>query len=265
MAQQNDHVHAERLFSAYMDQRVTTDEKAFVERHVAACADCRAKLQATRVMVSALRNMPMVKAPRSFVLPREMERKAKPSIWSSWYPALRLATVVAALAFVFVFASDLLTVGSGFGFTAPAAVPAAAPAPAFAAPTGTPELKAFAAAPAQPTAAPNTAAGSAEQTARSSVAATQTISDGTELPVTNTLQDTATAALAQAAQPTPTMQPTVIALAPPSANPSLPETATQPTTQPFDVLRVIEITLAGLVIVLFVATLIARRHNTKSS
>ena len=116
------------MISAYMDQRLTADEKDFVERHVASCADCRAQLEATRSMVAALRAMPVVKAPRSFVLPREMARQPRRS-FLSLYPALRLATVVAAMAFVLVFAGDLL-INQPHGANAPQFIPAAAPAPA---------------------------------------------------------------------------------------------------------------------------------------
>jgi anti-sigma factor RsiW len=72
MARQADHHRAEDLISAYLDQQVTAEEKQFFERHIDACADCRAQLEATRSMVAALQAMPAVKAPRSFVLPREM-------------------------------------------------------------------------------------------------------------------------------------------------------------------------------------------------
>ena len=95
MARQNDHKRAEELISAYLDKRVSAEEKDFFERHIASCADCRAQLEVTRSMVAALRAMPVVKAPRSFVLPREMAKQPRRS-FLSLYPALRLATVVAA-------------------------------------------------------------------------------------------------------------------------------------------------------------------------
>ena len=63
-------------------------------------------------MVAALKAMPVVKAPRSFVLPREMAKQPKRSIFA-WYPTLRLATALAAIAFVVLFAGDLLISRSG--------------------------------------------------------------------------------------------------------------------------------------------------------
>src|SRR5512144_2412840 len=114
MIRQNDHIRAEELISAYLDKRITAEEKNFFERHIASCADCRAQLEATRSMVAALRAMPVVKAPRSFVLPRAMAKQPRRSLFSL-YPALRLATVVAALAFVVLFAGDLLISRSSSG------------------------------------------------------------------------------------------------------------------------------------------------------
>ena len=129
MARQNDHKRAEELISAYLDKRVSTEEKDFFERHIASCAACRTQLETTRSLVAALKAMPAVKAPRSFVLPREMARQsaAQPKrSFLAWYPALRLATVVAALAFAVLFASDLLIIRSGGG----AAWRGASPCPA---------------------------------------------------------------------------------------------------------------------------------------
>ena len=82
MARQNDHNRAEELISAYLDKRVSAEEQEFFERHIASCADCRAELEATRSMVAALQAMPAMKAPRSFVLPREMAKQPKRSFLS---------------------------------------------------------------------------------------------------------------------------------------------------------------------------------------
>src|SRR5512139_3116963 len=128
MARQNDHNRAEELISAYLDKRVSAEEQEFFERHIASCADCRAQLEVTRSMVAALQAMPTLKAPRSFVLPREMAKQPRRS-FLSLYPALRLATVVAAMAFVVLFAGDLL-ISRSSGASAPQFFPNAAPAPA---------------------------------------------------------------------------------------------------------------------------------------
>jgi hypothetical protein len=280
MARQADHNRAEDLISAYLDQQVTAEERQFFERHIAACADCRAQLEATRSMVAALRAMPVVKAPRSFVLPREMARQPKRSIFA-WYPALRLATALAAIAFVVLFAGDLLISRSGSGGAA-LSVPAAAPAPlmerqaevmkapaptlvAQFAPTATPAPTARNYAATEPgAAAPLMAAG-----ATAKVAPTETI----------TLTDSAAMTLSM---PTATPEMTTVAVAPQAAPEAIPEPAAKaqedrsaapvveqpvtttavvsaaPTIEP---LRVIELALLGLVIVLGAAMFIARRKQ----
>jgi hypothetical protein len=296
MATQNDHIRAEELFSAYIDKHVTADEKSFVEQHVAVCADCRAKLQTTRAMVAALHSMPMMKAPRSFVLPKEMARQVRPrrSIFA-WYPALRLATTLAAIAFVIVFAGDLLTQRGGLGGSvtmsasapsaqAPAAelaqpnnaAPAAAPAPQ-------PTLVAKAA-PAQPGAATPEPP---DQTMRTPAAETPGMGSGgtpdnsgaavaAQSAVTGTTSQTL--ALAPAApievtpaEPEPTQEaatgaatveaPEIARSAAPAAAQAPAPSATQPASQPLDALRVATIALGVLVGVLGAATLIARRKS----
>ena len=258
MAQLTDHIRAGELFSAYIDQRVTADEQAFVERHVAACAACRAQLQATRSMVAALKAMPVVKAPRSFVLPKSMAVQPKPSIFT-WYPALRLATAFAAIAFVLVFAGDLLTVrpdgGNNFVMSASspaAAAPTAAPLAAEQAPAAGQTMKASptdqppsaapapaGAARAQPTATMDATALSAQMAPTDTVAADA---------MTDTVETTATGALTMAVEPTPT--PAVEALAP---------AVTTAVPAAIDPLRLASIVLGGLVVVLGAATLIVRR------
>jgi len=271
MAKLTDHIRAEDLFSAYIDQRVTADEKAFVERHVATCAACRAQLQSTRSMVAALKAMPVVRAPRSFVLPRSMAVQPKPSIFN-WYPALRLATVMAAVAFVLVFAGDLLTLRPNGGgnvvmsasspaAAAPTAVPfapqqapaaplakssptnqqppAAVPAPAGAAPM------VGAAANAQPTATMDAA-----DAARAAALSTQ----ATPTETVSTYAMTVTTGGTEIVAITPTVGSTPI----PAVEASAPvvTTAVPPAIDP---LRLASIVLGGLVVVLGAATLIIRR------
>lgn len=286
MASRNDHIRAEELFSAYIDKRVTADEQTFVERHVASCADCRTKLQATRAMIVALKAMPPVRAPRSFVLPKELAKQPKRSVFA-WYPALRFATVMAVVAFAFVFASDLLTIRGGSvssvtlsapaptALQAPAAAPMAQEAQAQAAPaTSAPAAPA----PAQP------AMKAAEPTQVPTAIADQSLA--TAAPVAGMMRvqatdtPTATNPMALMAQPatseTLTMtaasdlvQPTEMAEATPApdrdrydqATPeSAAPSATHEVVQALDPLRIATIALGGLVVVLLAATLIARRN-----
>ena len=279
MARQNDHIRAEELISAYLDKRLSAEEKGFFERHIASCADCRAQLETTRSMVAALRVMPPVKAPRSFVLPREMARQiAAPSRRSflTLYPALRLATVVAAVAFAVLFASDLLIVRSGGGTAQQSSLPAAAPVPLEAqAPTAAREI-----APApEPT-----------MTEAAHDAATNSAAAGTEPPagvvapkavVTETTMFTATSALSVLAPTATTAATAETAMqsvqATVEATPAPAETMTDQqagavsgfsaqsnfvAVQPaIDPLRIVEIALLVLAVVLGIATLIVRRKQ----
>jgi len=276
MARQADHNRAEDLISAYLDQQVTPEEKQFFESHISACADCRAQLEATRSMVAALKTMPSVKAPRSFVLPREMAKQPKRSIFA-WYPTLRLATALAAIAFVVLFAGDLLISRSGSGGAA-LSVPAAAPAPqqeqattamraaaptavAQAAPTEAPAPTASN----NTTAAPGAAAAPMVAGAAAKAVATETVTltDATAMTLSMPTATPAMTAVA-AAQPLleATSEPAAEAQADRSAAPVVEQpvttTAVAPAAPTIGPLRVIELALLGLVIVLGTAMLIAR-------
>ncbi len=268
MARQNDHTRAEELISAYLDKRVSAEEQDFFERHIASCAECRVQLETTRSMVAALRAMPAVKAPRSFVLPREMARQPRRS-FLSLYPALRLATVVAAMAFVVLFAGDLL-ISQSSGASAPPSIPAEAPAPAAmqapeaarqVAPTQEP---AAVATPGEAAAAPARSAAPAGAAPQLSATAVMSELSATSLP-TGTLAVTASADSALQMQkrvkatPTPT-EPTLDQPAAPAAEPPAQENrvASAPAIEP---LRVIEIAVLALAVVLGLATLVARRKQ----
>ena len=286
MARQNDHIRAEELISPYLDNRVTAEDKTFFERHTAVCPDCRAKLESTRAMLTALRSMPAMKAPHSFVLPRKMARQPRPSILT-WYPALRLATVVAAIAFVIVFAGDLLTNSLG-GAAVHMAVPAAAPAPrvanqapaapaasatqvALAAPTQAPAAQPTA--PPQPTEAPAAAPTQSAQAAESAPAAAgaavmSTVTETAKItesrapaPALGAAPEaTSIAAATPEATRTPAAKPAADQ-APPAAEQLRSTTATPPETPAINPLRVIELALLGLVVVLGVVTLLIRRRT----
>ena len=289
MARQADHNRAEDLISAYLDQQVTAEEQQFFERHIAACADCRAQLEATRSMVAALKAMPAVKAPRSFVLPREMAKQPKRSIFA-WYPTLRLATALAAIAFVVLFAGDLLISRSGSEGAALSSVPMAAPAPQqeqattamkVAAPTAVAQ-----ASPTEEPAASNDSSLESTTPTAGDAAATE-VGGATAPPAaagaaakampteTITLTDSAAMTLSM---PTATPEMTAIAAAQPaleatsesaadaqaerSAAPVVEQPATPATVPPtIDPLRVIEIAVLALAVMLGIATLIVRRKQ----
>ncbi len=260
MARQNDHTRAEELMSAYLDQQATATEKLFLEQHLAACADCRARLETTRMMIAALKAMPAVKAPRSFVLPREMAKQPRRSVFT-WYPALRFATVVAALALAVLFSSDLLINRSGHGTAGFASIPAAAPAPqapqnqAQALPT-TEAAQPPAEAPAQLSAAAPLATAPAEATAAPSAAGAAAsdaakLSAPTATPVTPEITPTPEAPAIAMAEATQT----------PTARAASAAEAAQPAAPAVNPWRVAEIVLLGVVIALGVATFAVRRRS----
>jgi len=124
----DEHEQVEALLSPYLDGRTSTAERALVERHIESCSDCARNLATLSATVMAVREMPRVRTPRSFALPRSMARPSRAVSWT--YPLLRVATGVAAFLFVLVLGMDL--------FTQRMLVPAAAPqmvAPAALAPT----------------------------------------------------------------------------------------------------------------------------------
>jgi len=270
MARQNDHNRAEELMSAYLDKRTSAEEQDFFERHIASCADCRAQLETTRSMVAALRAMPAVKAPRSFVLPREMAKQPQ-RLFLSLYPALRLATVVAAMAFVVLFAGDLLINQVG-GSGAPQFLPAAAPAPA--AVLQTPEA-ARQAAPSQES-APAEAAGDVAMapaeptTPPAGAAAKASVTDVmTEAAVLSMVTATPEAtAVADAANQAPMMLNTTPEPSEPMVDQRAASVAEQPAAEivsapasTIEPLRIIEITLLALAVVLGIATIVVRRKQ----
>lgn len=268
MATRNDHIRAEDLFSAYIDKRTTADEQVFVERHVASCADCRAKLQATRSMIAALKAMPPVRAPRSFVLPKEMARQPKRSVFA-WYPALRLATVTAIAAFAIVFASDVLTPRVGGGLSS---VTMSAPAPLEAPQPAEPAQPAQQAAAPAPSPAPTNAAADqmpaplAPAAGAARVVPTETPepeADNMALMAKSAPSETLTTTMVSGyAQPTESAEATP-APETAAADQAAPEPGAVATTEAaptVDPLRIATITLGGLVVVLLAATLIARRN-----
>lgn len=268
MARQNDHTQAVDLISAYLDKQVTAQEQQFLEQHLSACAECRAQLEMTRSMLTALRAMPAMKAPRSFVLPREMARPPKRSILS-WYPALRLATAVAVVAFIVVFAGDILT--SRPGSVVPLSVPASAPAPRAMAEVTEPTESAAAQDAAQSTTMPAAASAMAEPLATAPAGEISpkvampteaaVLASTTEAAMEKTAASTATpealsatagGVVAQSNAPLPDEAATNMSPEPQAAVPAVP----------IDPLRVIEIALLGLIVALGAATFIARRSTS---
>jgi hypothetical protein len=101
--------------SAYLDNQLSPKETAVLEARLAREPELKATLDELRQTVRALRSLPVVKLPRNFMLSAK-QAGAVPQ--RQWFPTLRLATSLAALTLVLVFAGDFI-VGR-----APAASPA---------------------------------------------------------------------------------------------------------------------------------------------
>ena len=95
----------ERL-STYLDGQLSPKETAALEARLAREPELKATLDELRQTVRALRSLPAIRPPRNFTL------SAQPAGFAPqrrFFPALRFATSLAALALVLVFAGDLLT------------------------------------------------------------------------------------------------------------------------------------------------------------
>ena len=117
LSKPSEHERVEALLSPYLDGRVTPSERALVERHLQACSECSRGLATLRVTVTAVREMPRVRAPRSFALPRSMARQPQTNPWL--VPVLRAATAVATFLLVITVAGDLFMRGMGVPTAAP--------------------------------------------------------------------------------------------------------------------------------------------------
>ncbi len=121
------HVSPE-VIAAWLDtpDDFSATEREAISTHIAGCAACQAVAEDLHGIVSALAALPQVSTPRSFSLTREMvvadaSQRETPAVrapirmreTSAWYErqyhAVRWATAVAAVLFVFVLSLDLVT------------------------------------------------------------------------------------------------------------------------------------------------------------
>ena len=120
--QRREHDRVVDKLSAYLDDQLAPRDRALVEAHLGTCGACREDLRTLRWTRGLLREMPVVRVPRSFVVreadvaPQRTPRR-RPLFAAQW------ATAVVTLLFVLVLAGDLLTGGGAM------MVRQAAPAP----------------------------------------------------------------------------------------------------------------------------------------
>jgi len=133
----------DELLSAYLDDQLSTEERARLEAQLATDPALRAELDALRQTVALVHDLPPVPLPRNFILP--VQPRPAPSIQPrrTWVaPLMTAATALAALLFVIVLAGDLLSFSVGGLAHAPAVEPlleAEAPQAAVATPPASEE------------------------------------------------------------------------------------------------------------------------------
>ena len=123
---------SQEMVSAFLDGALSTKEMSRVDLHMASCEVCAQEANELRSVISVLRSMPTVPAPRSFAIPVParawVPEPSRP--WSSPSPliGLRAAAAGAAIALAVVLVGDL---SGGFGSSpdVPIQVGRAEPAP----------------------------------------------------------------------------------------------------------------------------------------
>ncbi len=138
-----------QLLSDYLDNQTSREQRASIEEHLHACADCRAELTSLRQTVAVLRSLPRLPVPRAFTLSQAQVGARRPDVTMPWY--LGAARALGAVAAVVVVAALAVFVTSRFDHR-PAPSVAWAPLP----PTGSNAAQAPAARPAAPAAPANT-------------------------------------------------------------------------------------------------------------
>lgn len=125
----NRHRRLRDQLSAYTDGQLTAAETEALERHLAACVDCRQALEDIRATVLALRDLSSVEVPRSFALrPEQVARPARPRPALA-VPVLATGMRLAGAALVFALATVLVVdLGDLRGDSGGSAASQAAPA-----------------------------------------------------------------------------------------------------------------------------------------
>ena len=75
---------ARDLFSALVDEALSPDERARLDRHLAGCADCRDELQRFRSVVSLVRAVQPERAPVGFVATVYLTERARSGREEAW-------------------------------------------------------------------------------------------------------------------------------------------------------------------------------------
>lgn len=103
----SEHRWATRQLSAYLDSELSPSDRARVEAHLKECRICLEELSTLRWTVSLTAQMPMLKAPRSFMITEAIAQPPRPPFGLA-YVYLRSATVAVAALLLIVLAGDFL-------------------------------------------------------------------------------------------------------------------------------------------------------------
>ncbi len=286
---QTNNMHLDiELISAYIDSEVTPNEAARVEHHLQACRRCNHELASLRWTVNLLREVPPVPVPRSFVVRQadiEPEPARQPFTVPNWLiSGLPWATAVTAVLVVLTFSADLFF--DSRLASAPAAIeapmarsareesaPLAAEAPAAEAPAEeapAPEAETVPRTPAtaakERTTPVELAEGPHEQPAPAgSERATIQLESEPQAaqPKAGSQRATAPGTATQPRASSEQSEDQVQALAAPEPT-QVPQTAEREAAATFlrDPVRALEIGLTGLLIVLLILSLWARRQHS---
>ena len=102
------------MLSDYMDDRLDSDKKSLVERHLETCEACAKELESLRMTVQLLHRVTEVPAPRSFTV-AVPQRKRESAFGPSSLRWLRPATAVVAIALVVLLMGDFLNAFQSHG------------------------------------------------------------------------------------------------------------------------------------------------------
>lgn len=103
----SEHGWATQQLSAYLDSELSPSDRARVEAHLNECRTCLEDLTTLRWTVSLTAQMPMLKAPRSFLITEAIAQPRR-APFSLAYVYLRSATVAVAALLLIVLAGDFL-------------------------------------------------------------------------------------------------------------------------------------------------------------
>jgi len=279
----SEHQRVADVLSAYIDGELSPKEQARVEKHLAQCAACAQDLHTLRQTAALLEQLPPVAVPRSFAI-RPAPAAQRVGLFQArrTYVFLRSATVVATILLAVVLAGDAFFTGLA-PYLAPAremAVPAAEVVPEvevekavvetvvereMVVAEALPEASIVEGEPAYaatPSPAPAVAAREMEAADTPPAVEKEALAEAPLRPTEEQIAATAipTPSPADAiATPEPAFTPTAVVKAPPQ-EPTIPAAA-RPSRLGLVLLRVAEAGLLSLVLVLAIATLVAKRRQ----